>query len=344
MKILELIEEAHAAGARLHRCCHELGLSPRTIQRWRAQDVGDDRRFGPKTDPSNKLSATERRRVLEIANSAEFRDMSPKQIVPTLADREVYVASESTFYRVLREENQLAHRGRAKPPVSQPPAEHVATGPRQVWSWDITYLRGPITGMFLYLYLFVDVWSRKIVAFSVEGSECSELASQLLIQACGDEDVDPDGLVIHNDNGGPMKGATFKATMEQLGVIPSLSRPRVSDDNPFSEALFRTLKYCPAYPSKPFESLEAARAWVQAFVAWYNEVHLHSAIGFVTPSDRHEQRSDAILEHRQAVYEEARRRHPERWSGNTRAWKAPREVFLNPSPETRLQLQHAIAA
>lgn len=336
--ILGWIAEARAAGARQAPCCRELGLDPRTVQRWRAMDGGGDRRHGPKTEPPNKLTTAERQRIIEIANSREFRDTSPKQIVPKLADQQVYVASESSFYRVLREEELLAHRGRAKPPVSQPPAEHRATGPNEVWSWDITYLRSPVAGIFYYLYLFIDVWSRKIVAQAVHETESSELASELCELTIAQEGLEGTDLVIHQDNGGPMKGATLKATMERLGVIPSFSRPQVSDDNPYSEALFRTLKYRPEYPRRPFQSLEEAKRWVRDFVAWYNHEHLHSGIGFVTPADRHYGRAEAILQGRRDVYADARRRHPERWSGAPRAWDAPKHVLLNPEPETRLQL------
>lgn len=337
--ILGWIDEAQAAGARLAPACRIVGLDPRTVQRWRAQEGGDDRRHGPKTEPRNKLTKSERQAVLDTANRPAYRDKSPKQIVPDLAGKGVYIASESTFYRVLREAAQMAHRGRAKAPTSQPPSERRATAPGQVWSWDITYLRSPVAGAFFYLYLFVDVWSRKIVAHAVHDRECNELASSLLEQGLREEGVADVDLVLHADNGAPMKGATFKATMERLGIIPSFSRPRVSDDNPYSEALFRTLKYRPEYPSRPFESLEAARAWVEAFVAWYNGEHLHSAIGYVTPSDRHDGRADAVLEARRTVYQAAKRAHPERWGSRpTRAWQAPQEVFLNPTPDTRLQL------
>ena len=339
------LDEAHAPGARLASACRELGLDPRTLQRWRSQSVGDDRRHGPKTVPKNKLSAAERARVLELANSPLYRDKSPKQIVPLLADAGTYVASESTFYRVLREAKQLTHRGRAKPPASRPPREHKATGPNQVLSWDITYLRTPVAGMFLYLYLYVDVWSRKIVGFRVEHEEDSELASDLLEEVCAAEGLVSNALVVHQDNGAPMKGATFKATMDRLGITSSFSRPRVSDDNPFSESLFRTMKYRPSYPRKPFADIEAARAWVREFVAWYNDVHLHSEIGFVTPRSRHEGRAEAFLVRRRHVYAQARRRHPERWSGKIRPWTAPDVVVLNPTKETRVaMMRHDVAA
>lgn len=335
--MLGLIEEAQDSGARIRACCEVLGLDTRTVQRWRAQDIGDDRRHGPKSPPSNKLSTAERKKLLKIANSSEFRDKSPSQIVPTLADRDTYIASESTFYRTLRAEGQQNHRGRSKPPTAKRPNEHRATGPNQVWSWDITYLRAPVLGMYFYLYLFVDVWSRKIVAHAVHESEDTDLASELFEDVIHAEQLDGVELVLHQDNGSPMKGATLKATIERLGVIPSYSRPHVSDDNPFSEALFRTLKYRPHYPRKPFESLEAARQWVEDFVAWYNHEHLHSAIGFVTPADRHDGTADAILAKRKMVYDKARERHPERWVGKTRAWDAPKEVVLNPAKETRIE-------
>jgi transposase InsO family protein len=246
---------------------------------------------------------------------------------------------------VLREEDQLAHRSRAKPPESRPPREHRATGPKQVYSWDITYLRAPIAGMFFFLYLYIDVWSRKIVGFRVAEVEDGEVASQLLTEVCAAEGVDPDALVVHQDNGPPMKGATFKATMDKLGVTPSFSRPRVSDDNPFSEALFKTMKYVPEYPRAAFASLAAAIAWVTAFVAWYNHVHLHSGIGFVAPADRHDGRSEEIFARRREVYEAAKRRHPARWSGATRNWMADDVVVLNPTKETKAEMgDHARAA
>ena len=344
--ILKILDEAQVAGARLAPACRVVGLDPCTVQRWRARGIdGDDGRHGPKTVPGNKLTDAQRQEVLDVANSIEYRDLSPKQIVPLLADDGGYVASESTFYRVLREEKLLTHRGRAKPPTSKPPREHVATGPNQVCSWDITYLRTPVKGLFFFLYLYVDVWSRKITGFRVEDSEDSDLAAQLLVAVCASEGLDPADLVVHQDNGAPMKGATFKATMERLGITPSFSRPHVSNDNPFSEALFRTVKYWPSYPSEPFADLDAARTWVEEFIAWYNEEHLHSGIGFVTPASRHDGSAEEILEHRQRVYARARQRHPKRWSGASRSWRAPAVVTLNPAKEPRIrETGHAMAA
>ncbi|NOJ83933.1 IS3 family transposase [Myxococcus xanthus] len=335
---LALVDEALEKGVRLEAVCERLGVTPRTVQRWRKPETAQDGRCGPHTRPANRLSEVERRRILAVANSEEFRDVSPKQIVPRLADRGEYVASEASIYRVLREAGQLTHRGCARAPTPRLRAEHLATGPNQVWSWDITYLKGPVKGAFLYLYLVVDVFSRRIMGFTVHEEESSEHAAAL-IRRCWQEAGCPEGLVLHSDNGGPMKGATLLATLQWLGVTPSFSRPRVSDDNAFSEALFRTLKYRPSFPRRPFASAEDARAWVTRFVHWYNTEHLHSAIRFVTPDDRHFSRETALLARRHQVYQRAQARHPERWSRHTRDWTPAGPVRLNPSPNPTLAVQ-----
>ena len=271
----------------------------------------------------------ERAQVLAVAHRAEFRDATPKSIVPTLADRGEYVASESTFYRVLREAGEMTHRGRARPPTPRPVPTHTSTGPNQVWSWDITYLPTTVKGVFLYLYLVMDIWSRRIMGWAVHPTESSDHAAVLLARACEVAGVKPGTLVIHSDNGGPMRGATLLATLQKLGVMPSYSRPRVSDDNPFSEALFRTLKYVPWYSGKPFENADGASRWVEGFVRWYNREHLHSGISFVTPDARHQELDAAQLENRRAVYQAARERHPSRWSRHTRRWEREAEVSIN---------------
>lgn len=326
-----LVEEAVAGGARLSKACEVVGLPPRTLQRWVNKPV--DERRGPRRLPANKLSQRERNRVVEVATSIEFRDLSPKQIVPLLADRDTYVASESTFYRVLHDEQLQQARTRTRPPAARP-REHVADGPWQVASWDITYLRSQLRGQFFFLYLVEDVWSRKILGWQVHESESSELAAELVENVRLTAGFDLDGWVLHSDNGSPMKGATMLATLQRLGVVPSFSRPRVSDDNPFAEALFRTLKYRPGYPVAGFATLEDARRWVAAFVHWYNHQHQHSGIGFVTPAERHAGLDLKILAARRCVYERARQRHPERWSRATRSWPRPELVVLNPENST----------
>jgi len=330
--IMQLIDEAVESGARLVRACDTLGLTLRTVQRWRQQgDRGFDRRLGPKTSPRNKLSPTERKAVLDAANRPEHRDLSPKQIVPRMADAGVYLASESTFYRILHEEGALHHREPSRPRSVVRPREYVAMGPCEVLSWDITYLRSAVRGAFYYLYLIEDIWSRKIVGWSVHDEESMDLSARLIEDTATRLGRDPRGLVLHSDNGGPMKGSTMLATLQRLGIVGSFSRPHVSDDNPYSESLFRTLKYRPAYPRGPFASIEAARQWVEDFVAWYNTEHLHSAIGFVTPEDRHTGRDVAILAARQQTYKEARKHNPARWAGNIRNWDRVGGVALNPT-------------
>lgn len=332
-KSVELIKEAIHSGARCEKACVELNISLRTYQRWIQQGSvkTDGRGNTQRPEPTSKLKQEERDNILEICAREEYRNLSPSQIVPTLADKGTYVASESSFYRVLREANQLSHRGKAQAPrkVSRPKG-YKATGPNQVWSWDITYLAAAITGIFYRLYLVMDIYSRKIVGWEIHESETADYASVLIRKACLAEGVTEKGLILHSDNGSPMKGATMLATLQRLGVVPSFSRPSVSDDNPYSESLFRTLKYTPAYPSKPFDNLDAARKWVHTFVCWYNEKHRHSSIRFVTPNERHSGKERDILAKREAVYIAAKAQNPERWSGKTRNWSPIDEVWLNP--------------
>jgi transposase InsO family protein len=324
----ELIAEAVSEGARCEKACEILGISKRTYMRWKQSGAGDQRR-GPKSKPQNALSEAEMDLIVEVMNSPIFRDKTPAEIVPILADKEIYLASERTMYRILAERAMLSHREGSRPRRHKKPKEHVATGPNQVWSWDITYLKSPIRGQFYYLYMVVDVWSRKIVGWAVHERECSWLATQLILDACRRHGVIYEQLIIHSDNGPAMKGATLTATLQKLGIIPSYSRPRVCDDNPYSEALFKTLKYRPGYPSLPFESRDHAEWWVEDFVQWYNHEHLHSGIRYVTPADRHDGKDKEILKNRTKVYEEAKDRNPDRWSGVTRNWEPIAEVRLN---------------
>lgn len=325
---MEWIKEARTDGCRISEACEALGIDRRTYERW-SKYPGGDQRSGPTTSPSNKLSITERQEIISIANSSEFRDKTPCQIVPLLADKGIYVASESSFYRILKAEGLNAHRSRSKPSTRKKPKELVATSPNQIYSWDITYLRSNISGKFHYLYFVMDIYSRKIVGSAVHDDQNSEHASRLIDDICRAEGIPKGQLTLHSDNGSPMKGATMLATLQKLGVVPSFSRPSVSDDNPFSEALFKTTKYCPQFPSKPFESIVSAIEWVATFVLWYNEEHLHSGIRYVTPGSRHRGEDLSLLSKRHDVYEDARMKNPNRWSGKTRNWGLIKEVFLN---------------
>lgn len=332
--ILGFVDETMAAGARQDKACEILDIDPRTLQRWREQNIGDDHRSGPKQPPKNKLSEAERRRIVETVNTSEHRDLSPNQIVPILADQGIYIGSERTIYRVLHEEDQMNHRSASRPPQKRhKPDEFVATGPNQVYSWDITYLKSPVLGIFYYLYMVMDVWSRKIMGAVVHETESAELASKLIDDIYAGEGIWRKGLVLHSDNGSPMKGSTMLATLQRLGIMPSFSRPSVSNDNPYSESLFRMVKYRPEYPSCCFSSLEDAQEWVARFRVWYNNKHRHSAIRFVTPEERHSGKESQVLENRKTVYENARKKNPERWSGTTRNWTPVKIVRLNPDME-----------
>lgn len=329
--ILELIAEAVVSGCREFRACEAFAIEVRTIQRWKLNSA--DKRFGPLTTPANKITGQERELIIKTSISHAFVNLSPHQIVPRLADDGIYMASESTFYRVMKSEKICAHRGKSKPRIIERPRAYEAVQPNQIYSWDITYLQSTVRGQFYYLYLFLDLFSRKIVGWSIHENQDSEFAARLLNEICESEKINKNQIVVHSDNGGPMKGATMLATMQSLGVIPSFSRPSVSDDNPFSESLFKTLKYCPLYPSKPFESLDAAIVWMQKFVNWYNTEHMHSGINFVTPDSKHQGLDIEILQKRTEIYEAAKLKKPERWSGKTRNWSAVTSVKLNPLKE-----------
>jgi putative transposase len=267
---IELINEAVTTGASLNRACKELELSARTYQRWTHDDDlnVDARPLAKRPAPANKLSEEERQGILAICNQVEYQSLPPSQIVPALVDKGIFLASESSFYRILKAANQNHRRGRQRLPRKRArPTSYSASAPNQVWSWDITYLHTTIAGSYYRLYLALDVYSRKIVGWEVHAQESAELAAILIRNACLAEGVTESGLVLHADNGSAMKGSTMLATLQRLGIVPSFSRPSVSNDNPYSESLFGTMKYRPSYPSQPFDSLEAARTWVYGFVS-----------------------------------------------------------------------------
>ena len=343
--IISLIDEAYTKGARHYKACEVVGISERTLQRWRkTPNKEDGRNFaGQDREPANKLTDSEREKILTICNHPAYAHMTPHEIVPALADEGIYIASEASFYRVLRQAGQAGHRGKTKPPVNKRPEPVSATGPNQIWSWDITYLKTTVLGLFFYLYMIVDIYSRKIVGWEVYSSENSDNAADLFQKAYLREGITGDELTLHSDNGSPMKGATLLMTLKMLGVSASFSRPGVSNDNPYSEALFKTLKYQPLYPQKPFDTIEDARQWVADFVSWYNEVHLHSGIKFVTPGQRHRGEDIEILENRSQLYEQIKEARPERWSGAIRNWEPVDEVSLNARNSKRAKALAAAA-
>lgn len=307
--------------------CKGINLSVRTLQRWKKSVAGDQRK-GPRNH-ARKLLEEEKSAVLQVACAEKFCDLTPTLIVAKLADEGKYLASESTFYRLLRTENLLAHRSRAKAPTPREKVETIASKPNEVWSWDITNLRSLTPGLFYKLYLFEDLFSRKIVGWDILETEFDGDGAAVLKAALQSENIDGINLRMHMDNGNPMRGASMLATVLGLGIKPSFSRPSVSNDNPHIESLFRTMKYTASYPTKPFTSKEHATTWVKNFVDWYNN-HMHSGLGHVTPNQRHTGVDEAIRINRREVYQLAKKKNPLRWSQNAKQWPAPTLARLNP--------------
>lgn len=251
---VKLISEAVDVGSVLYKACEGLGISKRTYNRWKNTDSDyiDKRTICERPEPANKITPEKKKVILDVCNTQEFASKTPCEIVPILADRGIYIASESTFYKVLKEAKQLSHRGREQKKRKRPVSTHKATAPNQVWRWDITYLNGPIKGQHYYLYLFSDLYSRKIVGWEVWESEDAKHAGELVKRIYREEKIylrrlKEEPLVLHSDNGSPMKGSTMLETLYTLGNTPSRSRPRISNDNPYAESLFKTLKYVPNF-------------------------------------------------------------------------------------------------
>ena len=338
--LMRCIAQARADGSRLAPACALAGLDPRTLQRWNTADGssrGDRRPDADRPVPSHALSEAERARILAVANEPRFAETPPARIVPALADEGIYIASEASFHRVLRASGQMNRRGRAQPPrTSRPPTTHLATRPGDVWCWDMTFLPAQTQGRWFYLYLILDLYSRKVVGFEVHDTDTAEHAVHLVRRTALAEGIHatPRRPVLHGDNGATLKATTVLAMLHWLGIKPSYSRPRVSDDNAFAEALFRTAKYRPEFPLKGFADLGAARQWAARFVQWYNHEHRHSGIHYVTPGQRHAGQDSRLLMARHALYQDARQRNPRRWSGSTRNWTPVTAVTLNPERDT----------
>lgn len=334
-KLVFVIHEAHTAGARLKPACEIAGIHVRTYYNWvKEGEVTVDRRPDAKRpEPVRKLSQAEREQILYWVNQPQYQSQTPAYIVADLMDKEgLYIASESTFYRVMKEAKQAQRRGRQRPPRPVPaPTTHTATGPNQVWTWDISWLPGPAKGTWYYLYLVLDIYDRFTVHAEVFETENADNAKRFIEQACWREHkIKQAPIVLHSDNGSPMKASTFQEKMLSLGLVSSYSRPRVSNDNPYSESLFKTLKYIPTFPYKGFSSLEEARQWVLRFVQWYNQEHRHSALGYVTPLERRQGKAHEIINKRLAIKEAAKAKRPERWSGPAAVTVPDAQVHLNP--------------
>jgi putative transposase len=284
----------------------------------------------PQPEPVRALSNAEREAVHQTLNNERFADQAPREVYATLLDEGTYLCSPRTMYRVLDEHAevrerraQLRHPAYAKP-------ELLATGPNRVWSWDITKLLGPAKWIYYYLYVMLDIFSRYVVGWLIADREAGALAELLIAEACAKQQIAPDQLTIHADNGGPMIAKPVTLLMTDLGVSPSHSRPYVSNDNPFSEAQFKTMKYQPDYPER-FGSLVDARTWAQTFFPWYNDEHHHSGIGYLTPAAVHYGEASRLLAARQQTLNAAYAAHPERFvKGQPMPPALPMAVWINP--------------
>jgi putative transposase len=276
------------------------------------------------------LSVPERQEVLQTLNSPRFENRAPAQVYATLLDEGVYLCSERTMYRLLgahgqvrERRDQLCHPAYRKP-------ELLARGPNQVWSWDITKLRGPAKWVYYYLYVILDVFSRYAVGWMVALAEQARLAEELIRETCGKQGIAPGQLTVHADRGASMRSKTVTMLLSDLGILQSHSRPHTSDDNPFSEAQFKTLKYWPGFPDR-FGSLQDARAFCREFFRWYNQEHRHSGIGLMTPETVHYGRTESVRQARQNVLLAAFHRHPERFVRKQPVPPlVPSEVWINP--------------
>ena len=339
-RAIELVEEAVASGAGRKKACKTIGISIRSLQRW-DQVCNPDGRKGAEKKVPRKLTEEERKKVKDTACEQRFKDLTPYEIVALLAEKGLYIASERTFYRILKHYGLLHHRGNSKPAsIKSEPKELVATGPNEIWSWDITWLKTDVRGLFYYTYMIKDIWTKDIVGWAIHDREDDTLAASLFNSLQLKHKMK--GIYLRSDNGNPMKGATMLMTLYNLGVIPSYSRPRVSNDNPFIESLFKTLKYTAGYPGK-FKSMEEARMWMANFVNWYNTEHRHSAIGYVTPMQRRSGVYKEIFDKRNNTLVAAREKNPERWGKKQKVWGCDDKVYLNPGKDSKKNLMKKIA-
>ena len=315
----------------LNRACAALGVPRSTLYRRRNPPAP---RQGPKKPSPRALSVAERETIVQTLNSDRFADQSPYQVYATLLDDEqTYLCSVSTMYRLLRQNNQVRERRnqRRHPTYTKP--ELLATGPNQLWSWDITKLRGPQTWQYYQLYVILDVFSRYVVGWRIEERESDRLAEELIAQSCFKQNIAPQQLTLHADRGSAMISKTVAQLLLDLNIAKTHSRPHTSNDNPYSEAQFKTLKYRPGYPDR-FGSLPDARHWARDFFQWYNQQHRHTGLALMTPVAVHTGQGDALTARRQITLQQAHQQHPERFvRGTPRPAPLPEAVWINkPEP------------
>jgi putative transposase len=295
--------------------------------------------FGPskKAVSARALRLPEREAVRDCLHEERFQDRSPAAVYATLLDEGVYHCSLRTMYRLLEQDGETRERRDqlTHPPYQKP--ELLATAPNQLWSWDITKLKGAAKWTYFYLYVILDVFSRYVVGWMVAPRESAELAKRLIADTCEKQDIQPGQLTIHADRGSSMRSKPVAFLLADLAVIKSHSRPYVSDDNPYSESHFRTLKYRPDFPDR-FGCIEDSRAFCQKFFAWYNEEHRHSGIELLTPSMVHYGQAGAVIERRQVVLDAAYQAHPERFVRSApKSLGVPKEVWINKPSENKTQ-------
>lgn len=332
--MMQLAEQLTGAQS-LASACAALGVPRSSLYRRRKAGECGVRPSPPRPTPPRALSQDEKVQVCDLLDSERFEDHAPREVYAVLLDEGQYYCSWRTMYRILATQaevrerrNQLRHPVYAKP-------ELMATGPNQVWSWDITKLRGPSKGTYYHLYVILDIYSRYVVGWMAAEHEAAVLAEQLIAETCTKQGIEPGCLTIHADNGGAMTAKPVAVLMADLGVAKSHSRPHVSDDNPFSEAQFKTLKYHPGYPER-FGCLTDARDWGREFFDWYNNEHHHTGLGLLTPADVHYGRAMALIESRQATLQQAYEIHPERFvRGAPVPCELPSAVWINPPKESR---------
>jgi len=319
----------HGPGQGVAPLCRALDVPRATLYRaWhREQNPVQSR---PRPKPARALSDDERQKVLEVLHEPRFVDEAPAQVYATLLDEERYLCSERTMYRILEAEGEVRERRNQleHPPYAKP--ELLATGPNEVWSWDITKLKGPVKWTYFYLYVILDIFSRYTVGWMVAARESAALAKRLISESCAKQEIVREQLTLHADRGSSMRSKCVAQLLGDLGVTKTHSRPHVSNDNPFSESQFKTLKYRPEFPAR-FGCIQDARAFCVDFFTWYNTQHHHSALGWLRPEDVHYGRGPQRVETRQRVLDIAYKVHPERFVRQApQAPQLPEAVWINP--------------
>jgi len=310
------------------KACDTLGLARASYYRWDLSPCSDLLE-AKRSVPSWTLSPEERQKVLDLLHSDRFVDQSPREVYATLLDEGTYLCSVRSMYRVLDEQGEVRERrDQLRHPVYQPP-ELLAIGPNQVWSWDITKFKGPVKWTYYYLYVLLDIFSRYVVGWMVAHQELASLARKLMEETCEKQTIEPGQLLIHSDRGPSMTSKPVALLLADLGVTKSHSRPHVSNDNPYSESQFKTLKYRPEFPER-FGSVEEARRFCQIFFPWYNTEHHHSGIGFLTPEQVHYGLAKQVVKEREAVLKKAYERYPDRFKrGLPKPMPLPESVWIN---------------